>query len=138
MACVFSHLVSTSSIVSALALPARGRDVTSNDGSDDAAFARGLSAASMFVPEGFDTFEAMMLLECSGNNMVVDRSAAHCVVKERGRTRMWSVLQVSSFAFALLREGERSTEREDTCNSAPQITPTITRIRRSHPTVFPC
>ena len=70
MACVFSHLVSTSSIVSALALPARGRDVTSNDGSDDAAFARGLSAASIFVPEGFDTFEAMMLLECSGNNMV--------------------------------------------------------------------
>ena len=100
MACVFSHLVSTSSIVSALALPARGRDVTSNDGSDDAAFARGLSAASIFVPEGFDTFEAMMLLECSGNNMVVDRSAAHFVVKERGRTRMWSVLQVSSFAFA--------------------------------------
>ena len=95
MACVFSHLVSTSSIVSALALPARGRDVTSNDGSDDAAFARGLSAASsIFVPEGFDTFEAMMLLECSGNNMVVDRSAAHFVVKERGRTRMWSVLQV--------------------------------------------
>jgi len=42
----------------------------------------------------------MMLLECSGNNMVVDRSAAHFVVKERGRTRMWSVLQVSSFAFA--------------------------------------
>ena len=38
----------------------------------------------------------------------------------------------------LLREGERSTEREDTCNSAPQITPTTTRIRRSHPTVFPC